>query len=99
VNQKWNTLSTAFAVLLIGTAAAQVPVNNMMASMAANNKQLRQYTYKQRTETYHQGELKNTKAKSTTTPVVSASVLPSTSARPSLMRPDADLAIALSPRR
>jgi hypothetical protein len=61
VNQKWNTtLSTAFAVLLIATAAAQVPVNKM-ASMAANNKQLRQYTYKQRTETYHNGELKNTK--------------------------------------
>ena len=62
MNQKWKaTLSTTFAVLLIGTAAAQVPVNNMMASMAANNRQLRQYTYKQRTETYHQGELKNTK--------------------------------------
>ena len=62
MNQKWNTtLSNAFAVFLIGTAAAQVPVNNMMESIAANNKQLRQYTYKQRTEIYHQGELKNTK--------------------------------------
>jgi hypothetical protein len=62
VNQKWKpTLSAAFAAFLIGTAAAQVPVSNLMQGMAANSKQLRQYTYKQRTETYHEGELKNTK--------------------------------------
>jgi hypothetical protein len=62
VNQKWTaTRSAAFALLLIGAAAAQVPVGNPMETMAANNKQLRQYTYKQRTETYHEGELKNTR--------------------------------------
>jgi len=62
VNQKWTaTRSAAFALLLIGAAAAQVPVSNLMETMAANNKQLRQYTYKQRTETYHEGELKNTR--------------------------------------
>ena len=62
MNQKWiSILSTALIVLLIGTAAAQVQVNHMMEGMAANNKQLRQYTHKQRTETYHRGELKNTK--------------------------------------
>jgi len=62
VNQKCKaTVSTAFAVFLIGTAVAQVPVSNLMQGMAANSKQLRQYTYNQRTETYHEGELKNTK--------------------------------------
>jgi hypothetical protein len=62
VNQKWTaTRSAAFALLLIGAAAGQVPVSNLMETMAANNKQLRQYTYKQRTETYHEGELKNTR--------------------------------------
>jgi hypothetical protein len=62
VNHKWKiTHSAAFAAFLIGTAAAQVPVGNLIQGMAANNKQLRQYTYKQRTETYHEGELKNTK--------------------------------------
>jgi len=62
MNRKWKaTLLTWVAVLLVGAAAAQVPVNNLMEGMASNNKQLRQYTYKQRTETYHQGELKNTK--------------------------------------
>jgi len=62
MNQKWKAIiSTIFAMFLIGTAAAQVPVNKLMEGMAANNKQLRQYTCKQRTETYHEGELKNTK--------------------------------------
>lgn len=62
MNQKWKaTRSAAFALLLVGAAAAQVPVSNLMETMAANNKQLRQYTHKQRTETYHEGELKNTR--------------------------------------
>ena len=62
MNQKCKaTISTAFAVFVVGTAAAQVPVSYLMQGMAANSKQLRQYTYKQRTETYHEGELKNTK--------------------------------------
>jgi hypothetical protein len=50
-----------FAVLLVGPALAQVPDGSLLEAMAANNKQLRQYSFKQRTETYHQGELKNTK--------------------------------------
>ncbi len=62
MNQQWKaTLLTVLAALLISAAAAQVPVANLMEVMAANNKQLRQYTYKQRTETYYQGEIKNTK--------------------------------------
>jgi hypothetical protein len=62
VNQKCKaTISAVFAVFLVGTAVAQVPVSYLMHGMAANSKQLRQYTYKQRTETYHEGELKNTK--------------------------------------
>ena len=54
-------LLVVLAVLVAGTAAAQIPASNLMQGMAVNNKQLRQYSYKQRTETYHQGDLKNTK--------------------------------------
>jgi len=62
MNQKWKiTRGPLLAIVLAGVAAAQAPVNKLADSMAANNKQLRQYTYKQRTEIYHQGELKNTK--------------------------------------
>ena len=59
--QRQRTLLAMLAVLLAGTAAAQAPVNGLMEGMAVNNKQLRQYTFKQRTETYHQGDLKNAK--------------------------------------
>ncbi len=62
MNQIWKTtLGTVLGALLIGAAAAQVPVSKLMETMAANNKQLRQYTYKQRAETYHEGALKNTR--------------------------------------
>ncbi len=62
MNQQWKaTLLTALASLPISVAVAQVPVANLMEAMATNNKQVRQYTYKQRTETYYQGEFKNTK--------------------------------------
>lgn len=61
MSSRWNTpLSAALGALLIVGASAQVPVNNLIEGMAANNKQLRQYTYKQRNETYRQGELKIT---------------------------------------
>src|SRR5215467_2854032 len=59
--QRKITLVTLFAAFVVGAATAQVLINNLMESLATNNKQLRQYTYKQRTEIYHQGELKNTK--------------------------------------
>ena len=50
------------AILAIATeAAAQQQTAALMTAMAANAKQLRQYTFKQRTEMYHNGELKNAK--------------------------------------
>jgi hypothetical protein len=49
-----------FVAVAIG-AFAQQPVGALMNGMTANSKQLRQYTFKQRTETYRQNELKNTK--------------------------------------
>jgi hypothetical protein len=61
MSTKWKaTLASAVGALLVMAAAAQSPANSVIEGMAANNKQLRQYTYKQRSETYHQGELKNT---------------------------------------
>lgn len=48
-----------FAMLLIAMdAGAQQPMSALMAGMAANSEQLRQYTYKQRIETHYKGELK-----------------------------------------
>lgn len=41
--------------------APNSPTNSMMAGMAANTEQLKQYTYKQRTEAYHKDDLKNAK--------------------------------------
>ena len=43
------------------SAGAQQPTTALMTSMAANAKQLKQYTFKQRTEMYHKGDLKNAK--------------------------------------
>ena len=52
----------AVASLLIATAGmAQAPVEKMLAGMAASQQQLRQYTFRQRTETYARGELRNTR--------------------------------------
>ena len=48
-------------VLFASGAGAQQQVTALITAMAANANQLRQYTFKQRTETYHKGELKNTK--------------------------------------
>jgi hypothetical protein len=42
-------------------AGAQQQISALMTGMGANAKQLRQYTFKQRTETYYKGELKNAK--------------------------------------
>jgi vacuolar-type H+-ATPase subunit I/STV1 len=42
------------------TARAQQP-NTVLTGMEANGNQLRKYTFKQRTEIYHKGELKNAK--------------------------------------
>jgi len=47
------------ALCLSAAATAQQPTSAVMTAMAANAKQLNHYTYKQRTETYHKGELKN----------------------------------------
>ena len=57
------SVSGPFAILIFTLmAAAQQPqINTLMSGMAANAGQLRKYTFKQRTETYHKGELKNTK--------------------------------------
>lgn len=65
MNRKFGRHNTALlllAILAFATAAgAQQPTAAMMTGMAANARQLRQYTFKQRAETYHKGELKNTK--------------------------------------
>ncbi len=50
----------AVLVVAIG-AGAQEQMSALMTGMALNAKQLREYTFKQRTETYHKGELKNAK--------------------------------------
>lgn len=50
-------LPLAFAV----TGLAQAPTAALLSGMAANNQKLHQYTFKQRTETHHQGELKSTR--------------------------------------
>ena len=50
----------AMAALTI-FAGAQQQITSLINGMAANAKQLSQYTYKQRTELHYKGELKNTK--------------------------------------
>ena len=47
------------ASLLLTSADAQQQGAALLTGMAANAQQLRQYTFKQRTEMYHKGELKN----------------------------------------
>lgn len=49
----------ATMLMATGSQAQQGPA--LMANMATNATLLRQYTFKQRTETYHKGELKNAK--------------------------------------
>jgi hypothetical protein len=66
MNRNFGTRKAALIGLLVILviaidAAAQQQVSALMTGMGANAKQLRQYTFKQRTETYHQGDLKNTK--------------------------------------
>jgi len=57
-----RNVAPLLAILAVAVGAgAQLPTSALMSSMAANAKQLRQYTFKQRTETYHAGELKNAK--------------------------------------
>jgi hypothetical protein len=48
-------------LVLTSEVNAQQQGAALLTGMSANAQQLRQYTFKQRTETYHQGELKNTK--------------------------------------
>jgi hypothetical protein len=50
----------AVIVAVSNTARGQ-QTNSVLTGMEANGKQLRQYTFKQRTEIYHKGELKNAK--------------------------------------
>lgn len=50
----------ALVVLGVG-AAAQQQMSTLMSGMAANARQLKRYTFKQRTEMYYKGDLKNTK--------------------------------------
>jgi|SRR5215467_361126 len=51
-----------FAILLVTKeAGAQQQNAALVTGMATNSQQLRQYTFKQRTEMYHKGELKNAK--------------------------------------
>jgi hypothetical protein len=57
-----TVLSCLLTVLVVAIGAgAQQQTNALMTGMAANAKQLMQYTFKQRTETYHRGGLKNAK--------------------------------------
>jgi len=58
-----NVFIPVIAVILFAATAvhAQQPVNPLVAGMGANAKQLKQYRFKQRTETYHDGELKSAK--------------------------------------
>jgi hypothetical protein len=51
---------SAFLTLVItaGGVSAQQQSAALISGMAANSKQLKQYTFKQRTETYHKGQLK-----------------------------------------
>jgi len=58
-NHKNKLLVLLVGLLLSAAASAQQPTSAVMTAMAANAKQLKHYTYKQRTETYHKGELKN----------------------------------------
>jgi len=46
---------------LITTAVAQQQLASLTSGMAANARQLKEYTFKQRTEMYYKGEMKNSK--------------------------------------
>jgi hypothetical protein len=55
-------VTTAVIALTMHAAAQQPPqLNTLMAGMSANAKQLRQYSFKQRTETYVGGDMKSAK--------------------------------------
>lgn len=59
---KCNSAIVEIVILLaigIGAQAQQPDLAALMAGMAANGAQLRQYTFKQRTEAYYKDELKN----------------------------------------
>jgi hypothetical protein len=54
--------TTALVLLMVvRSAESQQATTALMTSMAANSRQLKQYTFKQRTEMYHKGDLKNYK--------------------------------------
>ena len=53
-------LVCCFVMAISIGAGAEQPNNTLMTTMAANGRQLKHYTFKQRTETYHKGELKIT---------------------------------------
>lgn len=59
--QKLLTLTILAGFAMVSDAVGQQQPAALMAGMANNGRQLRQYTFKQRTETYHKGELKNAK--------------------------------------
>jgi len=62
IGRRTATLFGTFAILMLAlqVAAQQPPqLNTLLASMSANAKQLRKYTFEQRTETYVGGDLKN----------------------------------------
>lgn len=59
---KRKAVLLGFAMMALAiTAMAQQQISTLMTGMAANAKQLKRYTYKQRTEMYYKGQLKNTK--------------------------------------
>jgi len=60
---RYKSISYGLLLMVVTAIAAVAQQQNtaLMSGMEANAKQLRQYTFKQRTETYHKGELKNAK--------------------------------------
>ena len=60
VGQKAVLFGSAMVILAVG-AGAQQQMSALMSGMAANTKQLKQYTFKQRTETYYKSKLKVSK--------------------------------------
>ena len=59
---RYKHMLTLLAILfLVVASGAQQSTTAVMTAMAANSKQLKGYTFKQRTEIYHKGELKNAK--------------------------------------
>lgn len=61
-NSTFGKAALLFAVVITAIGAgAQQPINRLATGMASNAKQLRQYRFRERTETYHKGELKNAK--------------------------------------